>query len=203
MARVGGRNPWIAVPAGLICAVIVGALVWLSIPMVPVTAAWMGDTLRRVTTPQPSAAPEQTPAQQAIEGDAVDCRTLYPDDLWNELTWRAGSLLNQRADPPATEAASFADAVSPEVLVSCHWRFASGSISTTLSRVGEDAAAIAQAAFAGQGFSCRTDDAALACTRTHGGVREEHTLRDGLWLASAETSWHPEDYGTRLDRNVW
>jgi hypothetical protein len=34
-------------------------------------------------------------------------------------------------------------------------------------------------------------------------VREEHTLRDGLWLVSVETDWHPEEYGPRLDRTVW
>jgi len=41
------------------------------------------------------------------------------------------------------------------------------------------------------------------CVRTQGSVREEHTLRDGLWLVSVETQWHPDDYGSRLDRTVW
>ena len=36
-----------------------------------------------------------------------------------------------------------------------------------------------------------------------GDVIEEHTVRDGLWLSSIETNWHPEDYGIRLDAYVW
>ena len=203
MARIGGRNSWIAVPAGVICAAVVGALVWLSLPMVPVTVAWIGETLRRATSPAPTTTSEPSAAMQAAEGGAIDCRTLYPDDLWNELTWRGGSLLNQTATPPATEAASLVEAVTPEVLVTCEWSFASGSIVTTLSRVPTDARPIAEAAFAGQGFSCTTSDAALVCARTRGEVLEEHTLRDDLWLASVESPWHPEDYGPRLDGNVW
>ena len=50
MARVAGRNSWIAVPAGLVCAAVVGTLVWLSLPMVPVTVAWAGDMLRNAST---------------------------------------------------------------------------------------------------------------------------------------------------------
>ncbi|MCP2638033.1 hypothetical protein K0817_015880 [Microbacterium sp. HD4P20] len=203
MARIGGRNSWIAVPAGVICAVVVGALVWLSLPMVPVTMAWIGETLRRATTPEPAPTGEPSPAMQAAEGGPIDCRTLYPDDLWNELTWQGGSLLGQTAAPPATQAASLVEAVAPEVLVTCDWSFASGGVVTTLSRVPADARPIAEAAFAGQGFSCTTSDAALVCVRTSGGVLEEHTLRDDLWLASIESPWHPEEYGARLERHVF
>ena len=203
MSRIGGRNAWIAVPAGMLCAAVVGALVWLSLPMLPVTVAWIGDTLRSATAPQPSATPRQTPAQTAAQGGAIDCRTLYSDDLWNELTWREGSLLNQSTAAPATTAAAFADAAAPDVLVTCTWRFDAGGIVTTLSKVDADAATIAEAALAGDGFSCRTADGATVCDRTRGAVREEHTLRDGLWLVSVETQWHPEDFGARLDRTVW
>lgn len=203
MARIGGRNSWIAVPAGLLCAAVVASLVWLALPMVPVAITWVGDTLRSATAPRPEATPERTPAQTAAEGGAVDCRTLYSDDLWNELMWREGSLLNQSMAAPATSATAFADAASPDVLVTCGWRFDSGSIVTTLSKVDADAATIAEAALAGDGFSCRTADGATRCDRTRGAVREEHTLRDGLWLVSVESDWHPEDYGPRLDHTVW
>lgn len=204
MARVGGRNSWIAVPAGVICLAIVGALVWLALPMVPVSIAWVGDTLRRATAPQPTASAVPTPAEQAIADGRIDCRTLYPDDLWNELTWRGGSLLNQTLSPPATTVVSLTEAVSPDVLVACEWRLESGGgIVTTLARVGADATPIAESALRGQGFACEGGGAALVCTRVQGRVVEEHTLRDGLWLASVETTWHPEEYGARLDRNVW
>jgi len=203
MARIGGRNSWIAVPAGMLCAAVVGALVWLSMPMVPVAIAWVGDTLRSATAPQPDATPVQTPARTAVDGGAVDCRTLYSDDLWNELTWRPGSLLDQSMSAPATAAAAFADAAAADVVVTCTWRFDTGGVVTTLSRVGADASSVAEASLAADGFSCRTAGDATVCDRTRGAVLEEHTLRDGLWLVSVETSWHPEDYGPRLDATVW
>ena len=43
-------------------------------------------------------------------------------------------------------------------------------------------AAIADAALAGEGFSCETTGPRRCCARTRGAVREEHTLRGGLWL---------------------
>lgn len=204
MARVGGRNSWIAVPAGLVCLAVVGALVWIALPMVPVSITWVGDTLRRATAPQPEATAAPTPAELAIADGAIDCRTLYPDDLWNELIWRGGSLLNQTSAPPATAVSSLTEAVAPEVLVGCDWRLASGGgIVTTLARVDADAGVIAESALRGQGFACEAGGPALVCTRTQGDVVEEHTVRDGLWLVSVETTWHPEEYGARLDRNVW
>ncbi|WP_344051723.1 hypothetical protein [Microbacterium lacus] len=54
-----------------------------------------------------------------------------------------------------------------------------------------------------QGYSCATDAGALVCTRTTGGLLEEHTLRDGLWLASAESDWQPEGYAGLLAHQVW
>ncbi|MEI3846298.1 MULTISPECIES: hypothetical protein [unclassified Microbacterium] len=202
MARVGGRNSWIAVPVGLLCAAVLGVLVWLSLPMIPVAVAWVGDTLRAATSPQPQATPALTPAQEAAGGAAIDCRTLYADDLWNELMWRPGSLLDQSAAPAATSATAFADAASPEVLVTCTWRFDDGEIVTTLAKIDPEASSIAEAALSGDGYACRAGEQ-LTCTREDGAVLEEHTLRDGLWLVSVASRWHPEDYGPRLDRTVW
>ncbi|WP_203581794.1 hypothetical protein [Microbacterium hibisci] len=203
MARIGGRNRWIAVPAGLLCLAVVGSLVWLSLPMVPVAIGWVGDTLRSATAPRPAATPAETPARLAAGGGAVDCRTLYADDLWNELLWRPGSLLNQSMAAPATSATAFSDAATPEVVVTCTWRFDAGGIVTTLARVDAATASVAAASLGGDGFSCEESSAATVCSRTRAGVREEHTVRDGLWLSSVETRWHPEDYGARLDHVVW
>lgn len=202
MARVGGRNSWIAVPAGLVCAGLVAGLIWLALPMLPVTVQWLGDTLRRASTPAPTLTPTDSPARHAAAGDDVDCRALYSDDLWNELMWRPGSQLGQSTSPALTDTA-FADAVSPDVVVSCEWSFDDGGIVTTLSRVDAEAAAIAQAALSGEGFTCAGDAAALMCSRTRGGVREDHSLRDGLWLVSTQSKWQPDDYAARLDANVW
>ncbi|MCK2024501.1 hypothetical protein KZC52_16340 [Microbacterium sp. kSW2-24] len=48
MARVGGRNLAMSWFAGVICAGVVAGLVWLSLPMMPVLAAFAGDTLRSI-----------------------------------------------------------------------------------------------------------------------------------------------------------
>ncbi|GAA5212448.1 hypothetical protein [Microbacterium kyungheense] len=203
MARIGGRNAWIAVPAGMLCAAVVGALVWLSLPMVPVSVAWLGDTLRNATAPLPAPTAVPTPAQDAATGAAVDCRSMYSDDLWNELTWHPGSLLSQSLAAPATEAHAFADAVTADVAVTCVWRFDGGGIVTTLARIDADASALAEPSLTSDGFACSSSDAALECTRTRGSVVELHTLRNGLWLVSVETGWHPEDFGARLEHHVF
>lgn len=46
MARVDGRNLGISWVAGVICAGIIGVLVWLSLPMLPFLAEFAGDALR-------------------------------------------------------------------------------------------------------------------------------------------------------------
>jgi uncharacterized membrane protein len=46
MARVGGRNLAMSWVAGVICIGIVGALFWLSLPILPVLAGFAGDALR-------------------------------------------------------------------------------------------------------------------------------------------------------------
>ena len=201
MARVGGRNSWIAVPAGLLCATVVAALVWLSLPMMPMALAWAGETLRVAAQNPFAPPPSATPAAPAAE--AADCRDLYPTALWTQLTWRGDALLDQDGTPPPTAAASVVEALAPAVRLSCAWTFDEGGITTTLSSVPEDAAVTAEPAFTALGFACATADGLLTCTRTDAGVREEHTIGGGLWLADVSTGWRPEDYGTRLVDAVW
>lgn len=202
VAKVGGRNIWIAVPAGLLCVGVVGALAWLSQPILPATAAWMGDALRNATT-HTAPTPEASRTPGFVSAVTSDCRALYPDDLWSELTWTRGVLLSQTTAAPATSAQAIVEALTPEVRVSCTWTADGGmSISTTVAAVSAEAAPIAEAAFIGAGFTC--DSAAgLQCTRTEGSVLEEHILRDGLWISSVETAWHPEDYDARIATHLW
>ncbi|MEU1971658.1 hypothetical protein ABZ477_08370 [Microbacterium sp. NPDC019599] len=203
MARIGGRNLWLAWPAGLFCAGVVAALVWLAIPAVPGTIAFVGDTLRAATS-APEAAGARPVAEAALDTTAdIDCRDLYPGTLWLELAWSPQSLLSQNRNAPATEVTSLVDALQPSVRVTCAWRETAGTISSTLSVVQTDAAPVADLALRGQGFACVAYGSGVACTRISGAVVEEHVVRDGLWLASVERSWHPEDYGTRLAAFVW
>jgi hypothetical protein len=204
MARIGGRSTWLAVPAGVLCAAVVGSLIWLALPMVPVSVAWVGDTLRTASAPRPVPSVKPTPAQLAAAGSEIDCRDLYPDALWGELTWQGGALLAQTASPSATAVTSLWDALAPTVLVTCAWRLEGGrGIVTTLATVPADAAAIADPALRGQGFTCTSTGAALSCVRVSGDVVEEHALRAGLWLSSIETGWHLDDYGARVEAKVW
>lgn len=202
MARISGRNLWIAIPAGVLCAGVVGALAWLSQPMIPVTVAWVGDTLRNATTltvPEPAAS---RPA--AFESAATsDCRALYPDGLWAELTWTPDALLSQNVSPPATTVEAIVEALAPEVRVTCTWRAPGDrTISTTVAAVSPEVAPIAEAAFVGAGFACDTSQG-LTCSRKRGGVVEEQFFRDGMWISSVETAWSPKGYGARIAAHVW
>jgi len=204
MARIAGRNTWLAVPAGMLCAAVVAALVWLALPMVPVSITWVGETLRTASAPRPTPTAQPTPAQLAASGSAIDCRRIYPDRLWAELSWHGGALLSQTVGPPATEIAGVVEALAPVPQVTCSWRLdTGGGIVTSLVAVADGAAELADAALRGAGFSCATSNGALRCDRVRGAVIEEHTIRAGLWLSSVETMWHPEEYGARVEAQVW
>ena len=204
VARVGGRNSWIAVPAGLACAAIVAGLVWLSMPMVPVTLAWAGDMLRNATAPKTEPATADTPAKIVAAGGSLDCREFYSDSLWNELTWTGRTILDQTLDPPPTEVPTLTEVLAPDVGLTCGWTKAGGeSVVSTLAVVAPDAPAIAEAALRGQGFSCAVGEAGLRCARTQGEIVETSLFHEGLWLVSVERAWHPEDYAPRLERQVF
>jgi hypothetical protein len=204
VARTGGRNSWIAWPAGLLCAAVVVALTWLAQPMFPVTIAWAGEMLRAATTPRTAVVAPPPIASIALAPGQIDCRGLYPDSLWAELTWTPDVLLSQDMAAPATAVTALTDALAPSVRISCHWHTEDGrSIVSTLAGVAADVGPIADAALRGQGFTCADEGGTLVCTRTAGTVVEEHALRDGLWLSSVETGWHPDAFGTRLAAHVW
>ena len=204
MARVGGRNSWIAWPAGILCAAVVGTLAWLAQPMLPVSVTWAGDMLRAATTPVPPVPVVESVATRALAPGDIDCRALYPDRLWAELTWTPDVLLSQDTAPPPTEVTTLTDALAPSVRLSCHWRTDDGrTIVSTLAGVAADAGPIADASLRGQDFTCTTDADAVVCARTTGDVIEEQTIRGGLWLSRVERAWHPEAYGARLAAQVW
>ena len=172
--------------------------------MLPVSVAWVGDMLRAASTPPKILPVAESVATRALAPGDIDCRALYPDRLWAELTWTPDVLLSQDAAPPATAVTTLTDALTPSVRISCHWRTDDGrTIVSTLAGVASDAGQIADASLRSQGFACASDADAVVCTRTAGNVLEEHTIRGGLWLSSVERAWHPEAYGARLSAHVW
>ena len=204
MARIGGRNSWIAVPAGMVCTAIVVALVWLALPMVPPSVAWAGDTLRRATAPEVAVEPTHTPSLRILAGESLDCRSIYTDSLWNELTWQGTALLDQSFDPPATAVTTLTEVLAPDVRLTCSWQIDGASaMVTTLALVGDDAPALAEAALLGQGFACSAEDGAVRCSRELDGVAEAQVVREGLWMSSVERGWHPEDFSARVEAQIW
>ncbi|MGX1700998.1 hypothetical protein [Microbacterium sp. NPDC055357] len=204
MARTGGRNLWIAVPSVLACIAVVAGLVWLAAPMVPTAVDWVGDTLRANADAQEDAENQRTPVQLIADGDPLDCRDLYPDQLWAELIWHGDVLLSQNTARPVIAADDLVEALAPTVAVNCAWALGRNeSITSTVSVISPDAIGIAQAALSAQGFSCSTAETALECARARGGVREEHIMRDDVWLSIVGTGWRPEDYANRLAAYIW
>lgn len=192
MARRDGRVSWIAVPAMTICIAVLGALVWLAVPGLPGAIDFIGSTLR--------AAPAPTSDDDPVTATAApvsDCRSLYPDRLWTELTWTPDVLLRPSADPPSASPA-LVTALAPRVRITCSWRVGEQrSIRSTVADVDAGAAAIAQATLTAEGFACAAEDGGVHCERAADGVTEVNDLADGVWLSSTLTRWEPEDYAAQ------
>lgn len=205
MARTGGRSLWLAVPIGMICLAVVGALGWLAAPQVPGVVGFIGDALRFGSAQNVQAEPTVPPAEVITAEDFsdIDCRALYADDLWAELVWSPDALLSQTGAAPVTAVEGLNDVLAPVVAVTCGWRSEYGTITTTLATVADDAVTVADAALRGQGFTCDTTETSLTCSRTASGEVEVHRIRDGVWVASRESAWHPEDYAARVADQVW
>jgi hypothetical protein len=204
VARIPGRSLWLSAPVGLLCAAVVAALVWLAAPMVPTVVTWAGDTLRAATARAEAAAPDD-PLVAALAGEApLDCRDIYPDDLWRQLAWFPGALLAQSAAVPEIAAPPLVEALAPDIRISCRWHTRDGAtLQTALATVAPDAVAAGEAALRAAGFACTAAAPDTTCSRTTGDFVETHVFRDGWWLVSVEGGWHPEDYAGRIAARLW
>ena len=201
---IGGRSGWIAWPAGVLCLGVVAGLVWLPAPGVPAAVQFVGAVLRSASQPRSDAASSPRPIESIGTALTDDCRSLYPDGLWSQLTWQPHVVLNQTQDAPDTSAATVRDALQPDVLMTCTWRESGGgTVTTTLARVDAEAAAIAQPGFAGQGFVCAGSGDGVQCTKTAGETAEVEIVRGGMWLSTIERQWHPARYTEQLVQRLW
>lgn len=214
MARIGGRSTWFAWLVGLVCFGVVGALVFLAVPLAPAIVDWSGSALRGdLDRPRASADPvpdadggaDAQPERPAAPGE---CRELYSEQLWALLSTASGVELSEGADPAPTTITALADELSPSVLLSCSWSTGSGvSVSSVLAEVATDASDAAARTLAGAGFACSPFGLGIRCEGPSGAasadVAEIHTIRDGLWLATIERGWRPPDYAATVEASVW
>lgn len=199
MARVAGRSMWIAVPVGVLCIAVVGALAWLALPLMPATLGWVGGAVDGSL-----AEPAATSDPVAADGTPTTCRGLYDDALWATLSLAPDAILTPDTAPPVTTATTLATALAPQVRMTCTWHGAGGaSISTTVADVGTDAGAIAAASLPGEGFGCSEENGRVHCEKTAGDALETLDLGGGLWLSSTLTAWQPERYSPRVASLVW
>jgi len=203
MAKVGGRSTVLAVPATILCLGVVAVLVWLALPAVPFGVQWVGDALRGPTSAPAAESGGGAPVATA-SASAAECRALYTDGLWQELSQRAGGDPVQDASPPATSATSLVAALTPAVRVTCSWTGTQvGHIVTTVSDVAPSSTGIARAALESQGFDCSGYGDGVRCLRTAGDVVDDQVIRGGVWLSSVLTSWQPAQYTERTAQQLW
>ncbi len=122
--------------SGLLCAAVVGALVWLALPLCPARSP--GSATRCARRRRRPWRPRRRPCETAALDPAadLDCRTLYPDRLWARAHLEARRAARSGPAPPATAVTALVDALQPAVRVTCSWRSADGQIVSTLSPGG-------------------------------------------------------------------
>lgn len=196
MARVGGRNAFIAWVVGLGCAAVVVALAYLALPLLPATVDWVA---QQAGEPSGAAGVDD----ELAPTEPTECRELYVDALWSALVWAPGSELAPSIDPPTTTATDVVEALGPEVRMTCSWTSDNGEIHTTVAAVATDAGAIATSALPSLGFDCAGRDGRVRCTREDGDLVETIETGGGLWLSTSQTGWYPSDYTRRTADRVF
>lgn len=201
VARIGGRNSFMAWVVGLGSAGIVAALVVLALPAVPAGIQLVGDTLRSSTS-----APVAQGERAAVEPSSSTplCQGLYTQALWAQLTQRAGGVPVQDTSAPRVSATSLVDSLAPEVAVSCTFTgINAGSIVTTVAKVDAGAARVARSTLESAGYQCGDYGDGVRCRMTTPEGVEDQIVRDGTWLASLFSGWQPDRYTERVALQVW
>ncbi|MDQ1205635.1 hypothetical protein [Microbacterium sp. SORGH_AS_0862] len=201
MARIGGRNSFMAWVVGLGSAAVVAALVVLALPAIPAGIQMVGDTLRSSTSAP--VAQGEAAAPQATSSTPL-CQGLYTEALWAELTQRAGGVPVQDTSAPRVSATTLVASLAPEVTVSCTFTgINTGSLVTTVAKVDAGAARLARSTLETAGYECGDFGDGVRCRLTTAEGAEDQVIRDGVWLASEFTGWHPDRYTERVALQLW
>ncbi len=197
MARIGGRSSAAAWFGGVLCAGVIAGLVVLAAPAIPAGVAIAGDILRSGSDTGSEDAPGAV-AAPPIATTAPACRALYPEQMWLELTQRAGGDPAQSTEPPPAPAGLTA-ALAPEVRVTCVFQGVNaGRIATTVAAVGPEAPGVARAALEASGYQCDAFGEGVRCILDADGLVHEHVIRSGVWLATEFSQWKPDRYTDRV-----
>jgi hypothetical protein len=187
---------------GLVCAAVVGALVWIAAPLVPASVTFVGQQLGQQGNP-PTSEPAAGAGDEAAGGLPAECRDLYGDALRGTLMRTADAVLTPSTEPPASSARGLVDALAPRVTYTCDWTSAEGTLSTTLATVPADAGAIAETALPALGFTCERVATRTRCVLKTDGRVETIETAGGLWVSSVEDGWHPSSYVDGIAETVW
>lgn len=204
MARVPGRDNRIAIPVTVLSLAVVGALVWFAVPAMPLVMTWARGAAGNAATMLAA-----TPTPHAVVADGLDlaetdCRELYPNELWNELTWTSDAILSQSTAGPATAMTDLVAVLAPTAARTCTWIDSGGqTVVTTFATVAPDAGAMAEAALRGQGFGCTTTDGTISCAGETDAGQEHQAVRGSLWVTTVSAAWYPEDYDERIATYLW
>lgn len=200
MARIGGRNSVMAWIVGLGCTAVLAVLVLMAMPAIPGAVHLVGDTLRLANAPRESP----TPRANVLESSTPECRDLYSEPLWSELTQRAGGDPAGEVPDASATAQSLAAALTPEVRATCAFTGTStGSIVTAVSEVSAGATGVARSALEADGFACTVYGDGVRCTRETAEATEEHAVRAGVWVSNVFTGWQPSRYIERIAPQLW
>lgn len=192
MSRIGGRNVVFAWVVGVVCAVVIVTLAFLTVPLVTTGLGLLG-----------GGASDSDAGSEAEADGPGRCRDLYSEPLWAALQYTPGASLETSADAPVSSAGALVEALAPTVRFTCTWRADAGSISTTVGEVGTDAGSIAASALPAQGFSCTENGTRTFCSRTDGELIETIEAGDGRWVSTSQQTWHPERYAGRVGDAVF
>lgn len=180
---------------GLVCLGVIGALAVIAWPLVQPSLAWVNESADR---PAPSAS---IPADAPV--GLTECRDLYDNALWATLVWAPEAELSPSTEPPRTAAVDLVAAVQPQVMFTCDWSSAEGTISTTVAHVPADTGAIAVTALANAGYACSEADTRVTCTRTDGETTDTIETGGGMWASTVRTTWAPVQYDSRVAARIW
>lgn len=201
MARIGGRNSFMAWVVGLASAAVVAVLLVLAVPAIPAGIQMIGDSLRSSTS-APVAQGESTVVAPASTTPL--CQGLYTEALWAELTQRAGGDPVQDTSAPRVSATSLVTSLAPQVTASCTFTgINTGSIVTTVAKVDAGADRVARSTLEAAGYGCEDYGNGVRCRITTAAGVEDQIVRDGIWLASVFSGWQPDRYTERVALQIW